>query len=125
MPLTDDPFPSHEDEQGERFDPSFLSINCTRGRTLFAVMEYAQWVRKVENARKPPEGPPVTLNVMPEVRETLDRHLDISREPTLTIRSIYGQALSFLASLDWDWVRSNVGRILPLGQDGSAYFKAA
>jgi hypothetical protein len=67
----------------------------------------------------------VTLNVMPEVREILDRHLDISRKPTLTIRSIYGQALSFLASLDWDWLRSNVGRILPLGQDGSAYFKAA
>jgi hypothetical protein len=62
---------------------------------------------------------------MPEVREILDRHLDISQEPTLTIRSVYGQALSFLASLDWEWFRSNVGRILPLAQGDSAYFNAA
>jgi hypothetical protein len=45
---------------------------------------------------------------MPEVREILDQHLDISQEPTLTIRSVYGQALSSLASLDWDWFRANV-----------------
>jgi hypothetical protein len=125
VPLTDDPYPAHEDEQGETFDPSFLSINCTRGRALFAVMEYAQWVRKAENARKPPEGLPANFDMMPEVREILDRHLDISQEPRLTIRSVYGQALSFLASLDWEWFRANVGRILPLGQDGSAYFKTA
>jgi hypothetical protein len=30
-----------------------------------------------------------------------------------------------LASLDWEWFRANVGRILPLGEDGSAYFKTA
>jgi hypothetical protein len=124
-PLTSDPFPSLEDEQGERFDAAFLSINCTRGRALFAVMDYARWVRRFENARKPPEGPPVALDVMPEVREILDRHLDISLEPTLTIRSVYGQALSFLAGLDWEWFRANVGRILPLGQGDSAYFSAA
>lgn len=124
-PLTNDPFPSVESEQGERFDPSFLSINCTRGRALFAVMDYARWVRDCENARKSPEAPPVNLGVMPEVREILDQHLDISQEPTLTIRSVYGQALSFLANLDWDWFRANVGRIFPLRQEDSAYFKAA
>lgn len=124
-PLTDDPFPSPEAERGEKFDPSFLSINCTRGRALFAVMEYARWVRDRENARKSPEAPPANLGVMPEVRQILDQHLDISQEPTLTIRSVYGQALSFLANLDWDWFRANVGRIFPLGQEDSAYFNAA
>jgi hypothetical protein len=125
LPLTNDPFPSLESEQGERFDPSFVSINSTRGRALFAVMEYAQWVRKYENARKSAEAPPVNLDVMPEVREILDRHLDIRQEPTLTIRSVYGQDLSFLAGLDWEWFRANVGRILPLERDESAYFNAA
>lgn len=125
LPLTNDPFPSLESEQGERFDPSFVSINSTRGRALFAVMEYAQWVRKYENARKPPDAPPVNLDVMPEVREILDRHLDIRQEPTLTIRSVYGQDLSFLAGLDWEWFRANVGRILPLEPEESAYFNAA
>lgn len=125
VPLTDDPFPSLEDEKGERFEPSFVSINSTRGRALYAVLEYAQWVRNVENARKSPEAAPVTLGVMPEVKEVLDRHLDISREPTLTIRSVYGQELSFLASLDWEWFRANLGRILPLEQANSKYFEAA
>jgi len=125
LPLTNDPFPSVEDEKGERFEPSFVSINSTRGRALHTVLEYAQWVRKAENARKPPESSTVTLGVMPEVREVLDRHLDIRQEPTLTIRSVYGQELSFLASLDWEWFRANIARILPLDQDDSRYFNAA
>ena len=125
LPLTDDPFPSLEDEKGERFEPSFVSINSTRGRALHAVLEYAQWVRNIENARKSPESPTVTLGVMPEVKEVLDRHLDIRQEPTLTIRSVYGQELSFLASLDWEWFRANLGRILPLEQGDSKYFEAA
>jgi hypothetical protein len=123
-PLTDDPFPLPENEEGEKFDPSFVSINCTRGRALFAVMEYAQWVRKHENARKSPENPPVGLDVMPEVREVLDRHLDLEQEPRLTIRSVYGQQLSFLAGLDLEWFRANVKRILPLEQNAMAYFNA-
>jgi len=88
-------------------------------------MQYAQWVRNCDNARKPPQEPPLMIEEMPEVREILDRHLDISREPTLTIRSVYGQHLSFLAGLDLEWFRANVGRILPLGQNDSAYFNAA
>jgi hypothetical protein len=124
-PLTDDPFPSLEDEQGERFDPAFLSINSTRGRALFTVMEYARWVVRCENVRKSPDGKSVTLAEMPEVREILDRHLDTREEPTLTIRSVYGQGLSFLAGLDSEWFRDNVERILPLGQGDSAYFTAA
>lgn len=125
LPLTDDPFPSPEDERGERFDPSFLSINCTRGRALFAVMEYAQWVRNCLNARKSAQASPVTLNAMPEVREVLDRHLDTNQEPTLTIRSVYGQDVSFLAGLDWEWFRANLERVFPLGKNDSAYFNAA
>lgn len=125
-PLTDDPSPSLEDERGERFDPAFLSINSTRGRALYAVLDYARWVRKCADAqRKSREEPAVTLGAMPEVRDILDGHLDVKREPTLTIRSVYGHQLSSLAGLDWEWFRANVERILPLGQSNSAYFNAA
>jgi len=62
---------------------------------------------------------------MPEVQEVLDRHLDLSLEPTLTIRSVYGQDLSWFAALDWEWFRANVARILPFGRSDSAYFDAA
>ncbi len=122
-PLTEDPFPSPDDERGEKFDPSFLSINCTRGRALFAVLAYARWVRDCENERKEAEASTATFDFMPEVRGVLERHLDIGQEPTLTIRSVYGQGLSVLANLDWEWFRSNVWRIFPL--DDSAHFNAA
>jgi hypothetical protein len=50
----------------------------TRGRALFAVMEYcpvgAQPARTLASHLKRP----VTLDVMPEVREILDRHLDMA-----------------------------------------------
>ncbi len=62
---------------------------------------------------------------MPEVRETLDAHLDVEREPTLTARSIYGQKVWSLACLDWEWLRSNVERILPSGQEDALRFNAA
>jgi hypothetical protein len=123
-PLTDDPYPSVENERGEGFDPSFLSINSTRGRALFATMEYAEWVRKCEKNRKP-EQPPITLENMPEVREVLNRHLDVKSEPTLTIRSVYGQKLSWLAALDWEWFRGEVGCIMQLEKVESAHFNAA
>lgn len=125
-PLTEDPNPSAEDELGEKFDPASLSINSTRGRALDAVVDYAWWVRRCTDAeRKAVEQPPLTFEAMPEVREVLDARLEIEREPTLTIRSIYGRHLSSLAGLDWDWLRTNVNRILPLGQDDPPRFSAA
>jgi hypothetical protein len=123
-PLTDDPNPLAQEEQGESFDPASRSINSTRGRALYAVLEYARWVRKCAQTEAKGE-PPTTLDAMPEVRDVLDRHLDIEREPTLTIRSVYGHQLGTLAGLDWEWFRANVQRILPEGQNDSAYFYAA
>jgi hypothetical protein len=125
-PLTDDPDPSAEGERGERFDPASRSINSTRGRALYALLEYTRWVRKcAADKRKTEEERPATLDAMPEVRDVLDRHLDVEREPTLTIRSVYGHQLGSLAGLDWEWFQANVQRILPEGQNESAYFYSA
>ena len=125
-PLTEDPNLSVKDEISEKFDPAFLSINSTRGRAMDAVVDYAWWVRRCTDAERKATGqPPVTFDEMPEVREILDAHLDIQNEPTLSIRSIYGRHLTSLASLDWDWLRANVDRILPPGQDDPPRFNAA
>jgi hypothetical protein len=125
-PLTDDPNPGLEAERGEKFDPSFLSINSTRGRALDAVVDYAWWLRRCTDAERQAERQmPVTFELMPEVREILDEHLDIEKEPTLTIRSVYGRHLSSFAGLDWDWLRSNVDRILPVGEADPPRFNAA
>ena len=124
--LTDDPFPSLKDEEGEKFDPSFLSINSTRGRALHASFAYAEWARNcVEAHPKSAELKTAALSAMPELREVLDRHLELNHEPTLTIRSVYGQHLAWLAALDWEWFRTNLARILPLDQNRSTHFSAA
>lgn len=125
-PLTEDPKLSAQDELGEKFDPAFLSINSTRGRAIDAVVDYAWWVCRCTDAERKASGhPPITFDAMPEVREVLDTHLDIEKEPTLTIRSLYGRHLTSFASLDWDWLRTNVDRILPPGQDDAPRFNAA
>jgi hypothetical protein len=125
-PLTEDPNLSIKDELSEKFDPAFLSINSTRGRAIDAVVDYAWWVRRCTDVERKAAGqPPVTFEAMPEVCEVLDAHLDVQREPTLSIRSVYGRHLTSLASLDWDWFRANVDRILPTGQDDPPRFNTA
>ncbi|HOQ48153.1 MAG TPA: hypothetical protein PK157_22795 [Bryobacteraceae bacterium] len=126
QPLTEDPNPGLDDEKGEKFDPSFLSINSTRGRALDAVIDYAWWLRGSTDAARKAEGqPPITFDSMPEVRAVLEAHLDVEREPTLTIRSVYGRHLISLAGLDWNWLRAHVSRILPEGAEDPARFTAA
>jgi hypothetical protein len=126
QPLTEDPNPGLDDEGGEKFDPSFLSINSTRGRALDAVIDYAWWLRGSTDAARKAEGqPPITFDSMPEVRAVLEAHLDVEQEPTLTIRSVYGRHLTSLARLDWDWLRANASRILPEGAEDPALLTAA
>jgi hypothetical protein len=114
LPLTNDPVPSLADETGEHFDPANLSINSTRGRAFYAVIRYAWWVRESTGQERKREGRALaSFDEMPEVRDVLDAHLDVDREPTLTIRAVYGQSLPSLAAFGWDWFRENLNRILP------------
>jgi hypothetical protein len=113
-PLTNDPVPSLADETGEHFDPANLSINSTRGRAFYAVIRYAWWIRESTGQERKREGQALaSFDDMPEVRNVLDAHLDVAREPTLTIRAVYGQSLPSLAAFGWDWFRENLNRILP------------
>jgi hypothetical protein len=123
-PLTDDPNPSVDNEGREKFDPSFLSINSTRGRAMHAVLEYARWLRVLTDPeRRAEDKQPLTFNEIPEVREVLEAHLDVNREPTLTIRSVYGHRFNLMAALDFEWLRANVERIFPA--DDVPRFKAS
>ena len=123
-PLVEDPFPSPEDEAGPNFDPAFLSINSTRGRAFFAVVQYALWVQGCASPQLE-DWKLHTFDVMPEVREALDAHLDPSLEPTLTIRSVYGRCLESLARLDWGWLRNRLPLIFPTGEQQVLQFRAA
>jgi hypothetical protein len=124
QPLTEDPFPSTDDEGGKKFDPGSLSINSTRGRAMHAALEYARWRRLLTDAdRKAADKPLLSFSDMPEVRDVLEKHLDVASEPTLTIRSVYGHHLNLIAALDFEWLSGNLHKIFP--SDDSLRFDAA
>ena len=53
------------------------------------------------------------MDRIPEVRERLDWHLDPDNDPSLAVRSVYGQWFPHLVLLDADWADRNVERIFP------------
>jgi hypothetical protein len=91
-------------------------------KVLVPLVKYAWWVRECAEAAG---QPPATFAAMPEVREVLDAHLDPEMEPTLTVRAVYGESLRSFAGLDWDWLQSNLNRILPDEEDDNPHFIAA
>jgi hypothetical protein len=62
---------------------------------------------------------------MPEVRDVLDRHLDLSRDPALATRSVYGQWYPWLVTFDKDWAASAADRIFPLAMEFALQFEAS
>ncbi|OAQ21540.1 hypothetical protein [Thermosulfurimonas dismutans] len=113
-PLTEDPEPTREEEE-KRFDlhelewPT-LAINSVRGRAFHAIIKYAIWVRQnLKKQKVKYQG----FSSIPEVKEVLEKHLDPSHDPSLAIRSIYGQWLPWLIHLDSDWIKENLSKIFP------------
>ncbi|MGB9898431.1 hypothetical protein, partial [Thermanaerothrix sp.] len=125
-PLTDDPDPTPEDESKSELDPATLSINKTRGAAMHAVIQYALWVRRyLENL---PEGNARIAKgfaEFPEVREVLENHLDPLRDPSLAIRSVYGQYFPWLVLLDPEWAKERVDQIFPLNESQRKFWEAA
>ena len=108
-----DPTPEHEERYGgANMDPSTLSLNTTRGQAMHAAIRYGLWVRRsmeVEEgeAALREEG----LKRMPELREALMTHLQPSHDPSLAVRSVYGQWFPWLLLLDPAWARKHAAAI--------------
>jgi hypothetical protein len=116
--LSDDPEPSREYENrygGPNMDALTVSINTVRGEAMHAVVRYGLWAqRHLRAPQEPSLAVQPSLDAMPEVREVLEAHLDVQREPSLAIRAVYGQWLPWLVALDSEWTRGNLARILPV-----------
>lgn len=116
-PITDDPEPTRDYEAqygGSNMDPATLSINTTRGEAMHAAVRYALWVRRhLGNEPDGKERLERGLEEIPETREVLEVHLDLQQDPSLAIRSIYGQWFPWLVLLDRKWAVANVPRIFP------------
>ncbi|WP_420443123.1 hypothetical protein [Candidatus Poriferisodalis sp.] len=125
-PLTSDPDPSPATE-ATRIDgsPRFhnLSINSNRGTAMHAVVEFALWCRREFEA----SGADIEsgFDLLPEVRTVLQAHLQPEQDPSLAIRTVYGQWLPWLALLDERWVIENTSQIFPRAPELSGFRDAA
>jgi hypothetical protein len=112
-PLTDDPNPTQESEaRYGNSDPVNFSINTIRGEAIHTVVRYALWVRRHTEETNGKECSQ-NFDEMPEVRDVLDNHLNPSLDPSLAIRSVYGQWFPWLLLLDSNWAAENVASIFP------------
>ena len=91
-------------------DPPTLALNSVRGKAMKSGGRLRVLDTKESNIVLP-EPPTMTFAAMPEVQTALDDHLDIAQEPSLAIRSTYGQYLPWLHYWDPTWAREDIPRI--------------
>lgn len=101
--LTEDPDPTGEEYGEGHSDPSSQAINTIRGEAMHAAVNYGLWiVRNSENAE-------ISFELMPGLHDVLDRHLN--DDPSLAIRSVYGQRFPWLHLMDPVWAEANKEKI--------------
>jgi hypothetical protein len=126
-PLTDDADPTPESEVrfgGNNMDPSSLAINTVRGQAISSVVKYAVWVhRHLEVLGATPEA--AGVDRMPEVRDVLDQHLDLRRDPSYAVHSLYGKWFPWLGLVDEPWAAQNVPNIFLPDEAHFLYWEAA
>lgn len=119
--LSGDPDPTPERDAryaDSNADPVGLWINTVRGQAIHAVVRYALWIR--QHLEREPDAPSRLargFDGMPEVREVLDHHLSPERDPSPSVRSIYGQWFPRLVLLDRSWAELRADRIFPTMQE--------
>ena len=125
-PLTRDPNPTpvYEETFGYgSMDSHTMSINVNRGKAMHAVMAYALWCRRELESQGIDAA--AGFDLMPEVREVLEEHLDPALDPSLAVRAVYGRWLPWLLLLDEQWVTANIVHILPRSPELAALRDAA
>ena len=111
-PITSDPNPGSDYDYESNMSPFEHAINSIRGEAMIAVIMYARWVQKnISNIDKNSSQELVGFKEIPEAVSILDEHLDINKEPTLTIRSIYGRFFQWLVLIDINWVKERISQI--------------
>jgi hypothetical protein len=115
-----DPAPAQEEHSGsDGMDPATLAINTTRGETMHAVVRYVLWVERSLGEQAP------GIAFAPEAKELLERHLDVTTEPSRAIRAVYGQWFPQFVRLDDEWARQLAPRVFSTAPELAELFDAA
>jgi hypothetical protein len=110
--VTNDPDPTSDHEArfgGKNMGPGTLAINSNRGEAMNAAVAYGLWLRGHLDPKAAWQG----FESAPELREALEAHLDPSLDPSLAIRSVYGQWFPWLHLMDPNWAVYNIAIIFP------------
>ena len=104
-----EPTPEYEKAYGaDNMDPFTLSINTARGRAFHALFAYVFWCDR-NLGGKPEHG----SRIPRECKQVLESHLSPVREPSLTVRSVYGHFFPWLFGYDSVWSRALIDRLFP------------
>ena len=122
-PITWDPDPDLSREAKDSGDDAFqVAINSVRGEAMIAVVRYAVWVEETSRAQASPQS---GMKSMPEVARNLAEHLDVVREPSAAVRSVFGEAFPTLHWIDSAWAENHVAIIFPAEQENTLLRSAA
>lgn len=122
LKLVEDPDPTLEEEQElwKDTDPVTISLNTVRGKAMRALIIYA-----LHHARvyfKPEDR---QSKLEPETKQVLTRKVDIRKESSVAIHSIFGEFLPNLFYLDKKWVSEHIGDIFPQKPEQEKYWNGA
>jgi hypothetical protein len=116
-----DPDPTPSREAKNHGDPYGTAINSARGTALIAAVGYGLWVRRHLEREAPGAG----LAEMPELRAVLEDHLDLRRDTSMAVRSVYGRHFPQLVYLDRAWVSGHTEQIFPRDRSLESFRKTA
>jgi len=119
-PLLNDPEPTPQAENLDSgdFEPGTVALNTVRGSAFHALVQYALWIRRWQETQ-PDAQPRIAsgFGETPEIPNALDAHLDPTRDPSVAVRSVYGQWFPWLVMMDKDWARAATSKIFPLAPE--------
>jgi hypothetical protein len=101
------PDPSLENEKDA--DLATRSLNTIRGRAFRAVFAYIFWCDRHLNG-KGEQG----SRIPQEAKALLELHLAPAHDPSLTVRSVYGEFFQWLFVYDPQWAAGLIQRVFPI-----------
>jgi hypothetical protein len=125
--LSNDPDPTTEKEasQGDETDWVYWGDNSCRGDAIQTVIRYALWTRRHLDEAKSPDEQRANFEDMGEVRTVLETHLDVTKDPSLAVRSVYARWIPWLISLDSTWLAQKVNIIFPKETSLEKFYRVA
>lgn len=110
-----DPTPEHEEKYGgDNMDPATLSLNSTRGVAIHALIRFALWAKRNKTG----------AGFIESIYNEFEWHLDPTNDPSLAVRSVFGQELPWVWIPNKQWIEKNIDHIFTDDERGDSAWNA-